>query len=71
VGDGLALGLGLGDAVPGDRLALGRPVRSGAGVVWWACGRSGWAVRGVAGADEVLGAGEPAAVDDFAGATST
>jgi hypothetical protein len=68
VGDGLALGLGLGDAVPGDRLALGRLVRSGAGVVWWACG---WAVWGVAGADEVLGAGESPAAGDFAGATST
>jgi hypothetical protein len=67
VGDGLALRLGLGDAVPGDRLAL---VRSGAGVGWWACGR-GWAALGVAGEDDGLVTGESTAVGDFAGATST
>jgi hypothetical protein len=74
VGEGLALGLALGEAVPGDRLALGRLVRSGAGVVRCGCGRCGGAVVG--GADVAVPVtGEspapPVPVDAVTGRTST
>jgi hypothetical protein len=37
-GEGLALGLGLGEAAPGDGLGVGRPVRLGTGLVRRGCG---------------------------------
>jgi hypothetical protein len=60
VGDGWALsvGLGLGDAAPGEWLALGRLVRVGAGLLCLACG---WSCRaGLGVGDEVTtGASAP------------
>ena len=64
---GVALGLGLGDAVPGDRLALGRV---GVGV---ACGR--WVRTGACGVglgeDVVPVSGDCPAACLLGGATST
>jgi hypothetical protein len=54
VGEGLALGLGVGEAAPSDGLGVGRRVRLGSGLVW--CGRGSLGV-GLAACDEVT-AGE-------------
>lgn len=69
MGEGLALGLGLGEAVPGDRLTLGL-VRVGVGV---ACGR--WVRAGACGVglgvDDVLVPFDCPAAGLLGGATST
>jgi hypothetical protein len=56
VGEGwaLRLGLGLGDAAPGERLDLGRLVRVGAGLLWRACG---WSCRAGLGVGDAVAAG--------------
>jgi hypothetical protein len=53
VGEGwaLRLGLGLGDAAPGERLDL---VRVGAGLLWRACG---WSCRAGLGVGDAVAAG--------------
>jgi hypothetical protein len=68
VGEGVALGLG--DAAPGDRLALGRSVRVGVGVAcgWWV--RAGGCGVGL-GEDDVLVSGDCPAACLLGGATST
>jgi len=67
---GVALGLGLGDAVPGDRVALGCLVGVGVGV---ACGR--WVRTGACGVglgeDDVLVSDDCPAAFLLGGATST
>ena len=70
MGEGVALGLGLGDAGPGDRLAFGRLVGVGVAVAcgWWV--RPGACGVGL-GEDDVLVPADSPAVGLLGGATST
>ena len=66
----MGVGLGLGDAVPGDRVALGRLVGVGVGVArgWWV--RAGACGVGL-GEDDVPVSGDWPAACLLGGATST
>jgi hypothetical protein len=66
----VGVALGLGDAVPGDRLAFGRSVGVGVGVTcgWWV--RAGAGGVGL-GEDDVLVSGDWPAACLVGGATST